>query len=168
MNDFCDFVDSLVERTGKLVSYGVWIGAGILFFEVIARHLFNAPTVWAHGYTQRVFGSYFILIGAYTLLKGGHVRIDLIISSFSFRIQKVFDLLNLTLLLIWCCALIYEGTKFFQQSWQVREVDEMVLGHPVYPVKFLLIVGAVLLALQGMSLLYRDVVKLIRGGGDDV
>lgn len=57
--------DSFSEKFGKVVSFIVWIGAIILFIEVFLRYFFNAPTVWAHGYTQRFFGSYFVLIGAF-------------------------------------------------------------------------------------------------------
>ena len=60
-------IDKASEISGKLVSYLVWIGALMLAWEVIGRYSFQAPTAWAHGYSQRIFGSYFVMVGAFTL-----------------------------------------------------------------------------------------------------
>jgi TRAP-type mannitol/chloroaromatic compound transport system permease small subunit len=163
MEAFAKSIDFIVDRVGRVVSFIVWIGAFILFIEVVARYVFNAPTVWAHGYTQRSFGVYFIMVGAYTLLHGGHVRVDLLLNRFSFRKRKVLDIVNLLMLLIWSYALTIEGWKFFYTSWAMREVDEMVLAHPVYPVKFFLFVGGFLIGLQGVSMLIKTVLELVRG-----
>jgi TRAP-type mannitol/chloroaromatic compound transport system permease small subunit len=151
------------EWSGKVTSYLVWVGAVMLSWEVASRYVFNAPTIWAHGYSQRIFGSYFVLIGAFTLLRGGHVRVDLITCLFSFRVRKVFDLLNYLFLLLWGAVLITEGWTFFWGSWKLREADEMALAHPVYPVKFLLVVGAVLITLQAISFFITTVISLVKG-----
>lgn len=151
------------ENIGKVAAFLVWPGAVILFIEVFARYVFNSPTVWAHGYTQRIFGSYFILMGAFTLLAGGHVRIDLLSNRFSDKISRWFDLLNLGLLLLWASVLIIESWTFFQNSWKVKEVDQMVLAHPIYPVKFMLFVGSILIAVQGLSLFLQTIIKMMKG-----
>ncbi len=152
-------IDAAMNITGRIVSYLVWPGAIILFIEVIARYAFNSPTVWAHGYTQRIFGSYFILMGTFTLLAGGHVRVDLLFNKLSPRRRALFDSLNLVLLLVWCTVLIIESWTFFLNSWSSREVDQMVLAHPVYPVKFVLFIGSVMMGIQGLSLLMQTLIK---------
>ena len=157
------FINAMSEWSGKSFSYLVWVGAVMLAWEVVSRYVFNAPTIWAHGYSQRIFGSYFIMVGAFTLLRGGHVRVDLITTLFSFRVQKFFDLLNCAFLLLWGTFLIKEGWTFFWNSWLLREADEMALAHPVYPVKFLLVVGSVLITLQALSLFVSSMVSLIKG-----
>ena len=156
-------IDKASEISGKLVSYLVWIGALMLAWEVIGRYFFQAPTVWAHGYSQRIFGSYFVMVGAFTLLSGGHVRIDLIVSRFPYRTRKLFDLLNYGFLLVWGSVLVIEGWSFFQESWQLREADEMALAHPVYPVKFILFVGALLITFQGLALFIRSAAAYAAG-----
>jgi len=156
-------INWISEWSGKLASYLVWVGAVMLSWEVASRYVFNAPTIWAHGYSQRIFGSYFILIGAFTLLRGGHVRVDLITNMFSFRVRKVMDLVNYMFLLLWGAVLIAEGWTFFWGSWKLREADEMALAHPMYPVKFLLVVGAVLITLQAISFFITSVVSLVKG-----
>ncbi len=163
MKSFLRAIDSISLWTGKACSYIIYIGIFMLVYEVIARYVFAAPTVWAHGYSQRVFGSYFILIGAYTLLMNGHIRVDIIYQRFSPRIRAVLDVLNYAMLLIWSFVLIKEGIWFFQSSWAIREADEMVLAHPVYPVKFLLLIGALLITLQGINRLIVSGIVLIKG-----
>jgi len=157
------FIDGLSEWSGRVFSYFVWVGAVMLSWEVVARYIFNSPTIWAHGYSQRIFGSYFIMVGAFTLLRGGHVRVDLIINHFSFRPRMLFDLLNHAFFFLWGLVLVKEGWRFFLSSWELKEVDEMALAHPVYPVKFLLFVGAVLITLQAASFLSRAFVSLVKG-----
>lgn len=156
-------IDSISDWSGKVCSFSLYAGMLILVLEVISRYLFNAPTVWAHGYTQRIFGSYFVLIGAYTLLNNGHVRVDILYNNFSFRKRAFLDLLNYGFLLLWSVVLTKEGVAFFANSFEVREVDEMVLAHPVYPVKFLLVVGVVLITLQGLNGLFVSLYALIKG-----
>lgn len=156
-------INELSEWSGKITSYIIWIGIMMLSWEVVARYCFNAPTVWAHGYSQRIFGAYFILVGAYTLLHGGHVRVDLFYNYFSFRAQRLLDLLNYGFLLLWSGVLIWEGWSFFLFSLDLRECDEMVLAHPIYPVKFVLLVGAILIALQAVSFSIVAVISMIKG-----
>ena len=163
MKKILRWIDSVSEWSGKICSFLVYLGIAMLVFEVVARYFFDSPTVWAHGYSQRLFGSYFIMIGAYTLLQNGHVRIDIIYQRFSLRIRALFDLVNYLMLLIWAFVLIKEGITFFESSWAIREADEMVLAHPVYPVKFILVIGAILITLQGMNQLIVSMFTLIKG-----
>jgi len=156
-------IDSISDWSGKIVSFVIYAGILILAIEVVSRYFFNSPTIWAHGYSQRIFGSYFILIGSFALLNNFHVRIDLIYQRFSIRVKALFDIFNYSLLLLWSTVLVYEGYNFFNYSWMIKEVDESALRHPVYPVKFLLLVGVILIMLQGFSKLTKSIFSLIRG-----
>lgn len=163
MKQFLMVIDSVSDWSGRIVSYLVYVGIFMLSFEVVARYFFGAPTVWAHGYSQRIFGSYFVLVGAYTLLKNGHVRVDIIYQRFSLRVRAFLDLLNYAMLLIWSFVLIKEGWLFFMNSYEIREADEMVLAHPVYPVKFFLFLGALLITLQGLNRIIVSIFELVKG-----
>ncbi|MCB2148189.1 MAG: TRAP transporter small permease subunit [Deltaproteobacteria bacterium] len=156
-------IDAISDWSGRICSFLVYAGILMLVFEVIARYFFDSPTVWAHGYSQRLFGSYFVLVGAYTLLKNGHVRIDILYERFSLRKRAFLDIFNYVMLLIWSFVLIREGSSFFASSWAIREADEMVLAHPIYPVKLLLVLGAVLITLQGLNHLIVSIYTLIKG-----
>ena len=163
MKQFLRTIDRISDWAGKISSILIFVGIFVLSFEVIARYFFGAPTVWAHGYSQRIFGTYFVLVGAYTLLKNGHVRVDIIYQRFTLRKRAFLDLVNYSMLLIWSFVLIKEGWMFFMCSFNIREADEMVLAHPVYPVKFLLFIGAILITLQGINRLIVSLIELTRG-----
>ena len=157
-------INSVSEYSGKIVSFLVWAGALVLAYEVVARYLFNSPTVWVHGYSQRIFATYFILIGAFTLLKGGHVRVDILTLMFSsYRVRKAFDLINYAFLIFWGGFLVKEGWRLFLTSWKIKEIDEMVLGHPIYPFKFILVVGALLITLQAGAFFAISLTSFIKG-----
>lgn len=150
-----NWIDSLNLRMGRLVSYAVWIGAGVLVFEVVSRYLFKSPTVWAHGYTQRIFAVYFILIGAYTFLRAGHVRVDLLLQNRSPRARALLDALCYLLLIVWCFGLAWEGWNFFDEALLWQEKDDSALAHPLWPVKLALFVAAALFALQALAAFIR-------------
>ncbi len=156
-----DWIDRLNGALGRAVSYAIWIGMVVVVYEVVMRYAFNVPTVWAQGYAQRIFAAYFILIGAYTLIQRGHVRIDLFLGEPSTRRRALLDIINYTVLLIWMAALVWEGWQYFMDAWRFGERDDGALGHPMWPVKLSLFVGVVLMALQGVAELMRAVARLI-------
>lgn len=94
-------IEDLNIAIGKCVSFLIWAGIAVLCFEVVARYGFSQPTTWAHGYTQRIFGSYFVLVGAYTLIKREHVRVDILLLPGRVRWNAFLDLINLAFLLLW-------------------------------------------------------------------
>jgi TRAP-type mannitol/chloroaromatic compound transport system permease small subunit len=163
MDRFLRVVDSISDWSGRITSYLVYVGIFVLSFEVFARYFFNAPTVWAHGYSQRIFGTYFVLIGAYTLLKGGHVRVDVVYVRLRARGKLILDMVNYMVLLIWSVVLVGEAWTFFARSFQMREVDEMVLAHPIYPVKFFMVIGTFLIALQGLAMFIKSLREYLIG-----
>jgi len=156
------WVDRINATLGKIVSFLVWIGMAIIVYEVIARYVFNAPSVWAPGYAQRVFAAYFVLIGAFTLIQGGHVRVDLLLNTRSPRWNALTDLLNCVVLVIWGAALCYEGWPYFYETWEWGETDDSALGHPMWPVMLSLFIGAVMITVQGCVEILRSLILLIR------
>lgn len=155
------WIDWINDRIGRGVSFLVWIGAVVLVWEVISRYVFGAPTIWAHGYTQRIFGSYFILIGAFAMLRGAHVRIDIFLPTKGGRKRAALDLLNYLMLLIWGLALAYEGWAFFQEALLWDEVDDGALGHPLWPIKLCLVIGAAMISTQAFAEIIRTIITLI-------
>lgn len=153
-------IDKLNLLVGRTVSFVVWFGAGVLVWEVVSRYGFDSPTVWAHGYTQRIFASYFILIGAYTLLRGGHVRVDILMIGRGPRTLGVFNSLNYIFLLIWTSALTYSGWEFYQEALLWQEKDDSALAHPLWPVKLILVIATGLIMLQAIAGLIRSLITV--------
>lgn len=156
------WIDRINSTLGKLVSFLIWIGIAIIVWEVVARYVFNAPSVWAQGYTQRLFAAYFILVGAFTLIQGGHVRVDLLLNTRSPRWNAFTDLLNVTVLVIWGAALTYEAWLYFQEAWQFGDRDDSALGHPMWPVNLALLMGVTMITVQGVAEIIRSAVLLVR------
>jgi len=161
METFHRSVEAISEYSGRLASWIIYIGIIILTVEVVLRYIFNSPTVWAHGYTQRIFGSYFVLIGAYTFIHEGHVRIDLIYAKVNQRMQAFLDITNCVFLLVWSGVLIPCGWEFFMKSYKMGEVDQMVLAHPIWWVKFMIPLGMALIFLQGIHVLMKRSFELL-------
>lgn len=155
------WVDRLSILIGKVAGYFIWIAIVLVVWEVVARYVLNAPTVWSQGYVQRFFAAYFILIGAFTLVKNAHVRVDLLLNTGSPRWNAFTDLLNYSLLLIWAAALCWEGWVYFHDSWRFNEVDSGALRHPIWPVKLALVIGMALMALQALAEIIRALVRMV-------
>ena len=83
------------------------LGVPLYACELVGRSFFESLTIWAHGFPQRIFGSYFFIVGVvYTLLKDGHAQVDIIYQQFSLKKRAFLDLVNYTLLLIWSFVLM--------------------------------------------------------------
>ncbi|QFT67925.1 Tripartite ATP-independent periplasmic transporter, DctQ component [Labrenzia sp. THAF35] len=154
-------IEDLNIAIGKCVSFLIWAGIAVLCFEVVARYGFSQPTTWAHGYTQRIFGSYFVLVGAYTLIKREHVRVDILLLPGRVRWNAFLDLINLAFLLLWGAVLTYEGWNFFYDSWAFNELDDSVLGHPMWPPKLALFAGSFLITVQAVIEAVKAALRLI-------
>ena len=74
--------------------------------ELVSRYFFESLTIWANRFPQCIFGSYFFIVGVYTLLKDGHAQVDIIYQRFSLKKSAFLDLVNYTLLLIWFFVLM--------------------------------------------------------------
>ena len=84
-------IDTISEWSGRLTAWLIIPLVAGLSYEVFARYLFDAPTVWAYDTTYMLYGSHFMLGAAYTLLKKGHIRTDIFYNNFSPRTQGMID-----------------------------------------------------------------------------
>ena len=159
-------IDALNIAIGKTISLLIWAGIVVLCYEVVARYIFGQPTLWAHGYTQRIFGSYFVLVGAYTLIRNDNVRVDLLLNTGSARRRALLDLLNFSFLILWGAVLSWEAFWFFEDSWRFGEVDESALRHPMWPVKLAMFAGVALITLQGVVEAVRAMIRIVNPDAD--
>lgn len=156
-----DWIDRASTAVGKIASFAIWFGMIFVCYEVVMRYAFNSPTVWVQGYMQRLFGAYFILVGAFALVQRGHVRVDLLLTNASPRRAAFLDVINYTALLIWMVALTFEAWLFFHDSWRFNERDETALGYTLWPIKLALLFGVIMMGLQGLAELLRALARLV-------
>lgn len=158
-------IDAISEWSGRLFA---WLVIPLMCgttYEVIARYVFNAPTIWAYDMAYMLYGSHFMLGAAYTLLKGGHIRTDIFYQNWSPRRQGLVDaLLYLLLFFPGMFFFLWMGAQEAAHSWAIGERSDASPWRPVvYPLKAALPLGALLLLIQGVSEFIKSLHLALRG-----
>jgi TRAP-type mannitol/chloroaromatic compound transport system permease small subunit len=168
MNKILTIIDAINEWLGRVFSWIVLLLTALIVYEVILRRFMNSPTVWNFEVIVQLYGFYFMILAGYGLLHNSHVAIDILYQRFSPRTQAVLDLISYTIFFFpFCGILLWQGTIFAQTSWAMLEKSRSVFAAPLYPIKTVIPVTALLLILQGLSI-YIKRLKLVFGGGQDV
>ncbi len=154
-------INVLNKWVGKIAAYLLYPGMLVLVYEVVARYVFNEPTIWAHGVSQRIFAVYFVLGAPYVLSKNGHIRMDMLYSKFTPRVRAIVDLVTSPMLFATIFVLIYFGWDFAWTSIKVLENDSTPLHAPLWIVKAWIPITGVLLLLQALSNFCQDVITAI-------
>ena len=145
----------------KIIAFLIYAGIGILVYEVALRYLFNAPTIWAHGISQRLFAAYAILLGAYTLRQGGHVKVDILYNRFSVRTRAILDLFTAIFFFLFCGVLLWKGADFALTAVKIQERCNTAFNAILYPVKVMLPLGALLILLQQLAEFTRNLITAV-------
>lgn len=156
-------IDTLNAAVGKRVVLVVLLMMGIIAYEVTARFVFNRPTVWASETTSLVFGVMVAQLGGYALLHGQHVRVDILFAPLSDRRKAIVDTATSVFGFVFIGALLWYSTVAALDSVRTREVSETVFSPPLYPLRIVLAVGVLLLFLQMVAKLVRDIQTINRG-----
>jgi TRAP-type mannitol/chloroaromatic compound transport system permease small subunit len=153
------FFDGVSLWSGRIVAWLILPMVMSLVWEVVARYVFNAPTVWAYDMTYMLYGSFFMLGSAYTLLRGKHIRTDIFYGRWSTRRQGLVDAAcYLIVFFPPLLALLYVTWDYFWVSFLRGERVVSSAWMPViYPLKFAMPVTCILLLLQGTAELLRSI-----------
>jgi TRAP-type mannitol/chloroaromatic compound transport system permease small subunit len=162
---FLHTVDAISTWSGKA---SAWLIIGLMALictEVFKRYILNMPTAWIFDASNMLYGTLFMIAGAYTLAQNGHVRGDFLYGSMRPRTQAAFDLiLYIVFFIPGIAALIYAGTDFAALSWRIGEHSTVTAdGPPVYHFKTVIPIAGVLIMLQGLAEIVRCVVCLRTG-----
>jgi TRAP-type mannitol/chloroaromatic compound transport system permease small subunit len=158
--------DTISEWAGKLFSWLILPLVAALFYEVVARYAFNAPTVWAWDMSYMLYGALFMLGAAYTLRLEGHVRVDVFYRLLRPRWRAVIDLL-LYLIFFFpaMIVLLKYGMDYAWYAWSIQERAAVSPWRPpIYPLKTVIPVAAFLLLLQGVAQWVRSLTIALRRG----
>lgn len=158
-------VDEISTFVGKAAAWLIIGLMGLVCAEVVKRYLLNMPTAWIFDASNMLYGSLFMLGGAYTLAQNAHVRGDFLYSSMKPRTQASFDLvLYIVFFLPGIAALIYAGYDYAALSWRIGEHSSVTAGGPpLYHFKSVIPIAGALLMLQGLAEIVRAVVCLATG-----
>ncbi len=151
------FQDGVSEFVGKTVSWLCLVMIAVLMYEVVGRYLFNSPTEWAHESTTMLYGTFCILGGVYTHRHNGHVRSEAIYSLFPARARAVMDVITGLVGLAVFGVFFFVVLDFALESWQSNEhSSKSTWAPPIYPFKSVLPLAALLIWLQSLVHLIRD------------
>ena len=157
--------DKLSTWAGKASAWLIIVLMVVVCIEVFKRYIMNAPDAWIYDINNMLYGTLFMLCGAYTLAQNGHVRGDFLYSSFRPRTQAALDLaLYIAFFLPGIAALLYAGWEYAGESWRIREHSNVTAnGPPVYQFKAIIPLAGTLVLLQGFAEIVRCVVCLRTG-----
>lgn len=158
---FLHAIDTISERIGKIVSFLVIFIIASIFYEIVSRSLFSAPTIWVHELSVFLFGGLSVIGGAYAFRNNAFVNVDIVYSRLPRRWRSILDLLTSALFFIFCVALIWYGWQLAWKSLLLLETNQTVWDPPVYPSKLAIPIAAFILLLQGLAKFIRDLIIAI-------
>jgi TRAP-type mannitol/chloroaromatic compound transport system permease small subunit len=155
-------IDGISTWVGKATAWLIIVLTAVVCIEVTKRYIFNAPTAWIFDLSNMLYGTLFMMCGAYTLAQNAHVRGDFLYGSMRPRTQASFDLvLYLLFFLPGVAALVYAGWHYAGDSWRIAEHSNVTAdGPPVYYFKTVIPVAGALVMLQGLAEIIRCLVCL--------
>src|SRR5262249_51528285 len=145
---------------GKAAAWLIVVLTAVVCIEVVKRYLLNAPTAWIFDLDNMLYGTLFMLAGAYTLSQNAHVRGDFLYSSMRPRTQAALDLLlYFVFSLPGTGALVYAGYDYAASPWHINKPPNVPAeGPPVYHFKTVIPIAGALVLLQGIAEVVRCVV----------
>lgn len=179
MRGFIRVVDGLNRRIGRLVMYGIFVLMGILLWSSVSKTVF-LPSLWTLEMAQFVMVGYYILGGPYAMQMGAHVRMDLLYGGWSRRGKAGMDIVTIWFLIVYLLVLLYGavGSTAYSLGYWKSEPFSFFLGlltgaeevgrmerssspwRPwMWPIKTVMILGFLLMLLQCVSELFKDILR---------
>ena len=158
-------IDEISTWAGKVCSWLLLLLMSVVCIEVFKRYIMNAPTAWIFDAENMMYGTLFMMCGAYTLAQDAHVRGDFLYGSMKPRTQATLDLtLYILFFLPGVIALLKAGIDYAEISWRINEHSNVTSdGPPVYHFKTVIPIAGFLVLLQGLAEIARCVMCLKTG-----
>lgn len=159
------FADSVSAWFGRTFGWLIILMTFGMSYEVMVRYLFNSPTPWSLDVSFIMYGTMFMMGGAYTLSRGGHVRGDFLYRTWKPRVQAMVDLvLYIIFFFPGILALVLTGWKYASRSWGYGEVSvNSPAGIPIYQFKTVIVAAGILLIIQGIAQVFRCILCIRNG-----
>jgi TRAP-type mannitol/chloroaromatic compound transport system permease small subunit len=162
---FIEIADSISAWFGKAFAWCILIMTFGVGYEVFVRYILRSPTSWAFDLSYMMYGALFMMAGAYTLSRDGHVRGDFVYRLWRPTTQaKVEVVLYFIFFFPGILALIFAGWKYASRSWQYGEVSVMSPANvPIFQFKTVIVASGILLFIQGIAQVCRCIVCIKTG-----
>ncbi|WP_417693625.1 TRAP transporter small permease subunit [Roseibium sp.] len=186
---FIRYVDGFNRGLGKIIMWGIFVMAGILLWSSISKTFFN-PSLWTLEIAQFAMVAYYVLGGPYSIQMGSNVRMDLFYAEWSLKKKAWFDTFTVLLLIFYIGVLIhgalnstayslgYFGKNSYAFWWDLfvafitggPDAASDMIGYIersptawrpfLWPIKFTMLFGFILMLLQSVSELLKDIARL--------
>jgi TRAP-type mannitol/chloroaromatic compound transport system permease small subunit len=158
-------IEAISQWTGVVTAWLIIPMTVAVTWEVVARHFFRAPTIWAFDVTYMLYGTHFMIGTAYTLMRVGHVRTDMLYHRWTVRRQNIIDAVGYLFFFFPAMLLLfYFGWQEASHSWSIGETSDASPWRPiVYPFKTVIPVTALLLLMQGVGELLKNIYAIRTG-----
>ncbi|MGR4066997.1 TRAP transporter small permease subunit [Halomonas sp. LR3S48] len=153
------WVDAFNRVVGRIVMFLIFVMIGVLLYASVARTAFNSPLIWSIEVSQFMMAAYYLLGGAYAMQMGAHVRMDLFYSRWSDRTRAIVDALTIVLLLVFLGALFAGGISSTEYALRYGEKSYTSWAPPLAPIKIIMTFGVLLMLLQSVSTLFKDIAR---------
>ncbi|MEM1313810.1 MAG: TRAP transporter small permease subunit [Pseudomonadota bacterium] len=166
IESYLRFTDWLNSKFAWIVAFLVVPMLAIMVWEIVMRYFFNMPSLWAYEISKFIYGGYIVLGGAYTLMSGGHVNVDIIWGKLSPRGKAIADIITSSVAFLFLGVLFWVSLERTIVSWQIGETTMTHWQPIVYPLRTTLPVACFLFLLQLVAKLIRDIATAITGDDD--
>lgn len=156
------YIDAISRMVGHVAKFMIFGMIGILLYETVTRTFFNHPNIWSVETAQFVMAAYYTLGGAFSLLIGGHVRMDLLYDKWSTKKKAVADAITFSIAFLYLVVLIYGGFQGIKYAARYNQTSFSSWAPPVLPIKIIMVGGMLLMLLQFGSEFIKDLM-IIRG-----
>lgn len=166
MHSFTRIMDKISIHVGQAASWMTLLMVLITMFDVIMRYIFKAGSIWIQETEWHLFAANFMLAASWTLLRNGHVRVDIFYVNFSDRTKAWVNLAGSILFLLpFSLLIVYVSIPFVSDSWMIWEGSSDPGGLPArYILKSVIPLTFILLALQGISEIIKNVAVIAKRG----
>ncbi len=150
-------IDQVNTWIGQLFGWSALVLTLFVTYEVFSRYAFKNPHAWAFDVMNMLYGALFMMAGAYTLGKNGHVRGDVLYGFFPPRLQALLDLILYILFFFpGVIALVWAGYNYASESFAINEHSTITAdGPPIYPFK-------AIIPIAGFALITQGIVEVVR------
>jgi len=157
---YVHYMDAISQAVAQVVKFMVFGVMGVLMFEAISRTFFNAPHIWSVESAQFIMAAYYLLGGAYTLLVGEHVRLDLLYTKWSTKKKAFIDAITFFVALVYLIILTYGGWQGLTYAIKYKQVTYSAWAPQVTPIKIIMEIGIVLMLLQLIAEFIKDLATI--------
>ena len=160
IQSYVNFIDMICEKVGRFVMYWVFFMMFLLILSFVTRNIINFPLMWIIEMAQFTITAYYLLGGGYSMITDDHVRMDLFYGKLSEKGKAKMDAFTSVFLIFYLVILFYGSISSLEYTIQTKQRLFTAWAPYVWPIKSLMLFGILLMLLQAISMLFKNLAKV--------